>query len=122
MTFFQHYKSGVINGACGDQMDHGVLVVGYGATPSGQRYWKVKNSWGSAWGDAGYFLLARGAKKSAARPYGECSVLANAVEATGAPPACSTNRCPPPSAWGLIPSMRANSFPLWRAIRSGALA
>merc|ERR1712196_128818 len=41
---FQLYKSGVFSSAtCGTQLDHGVLVVGYG-TESGKQYWKVKDS------------------------------------------------------------------------------
>lgn len=58
---FQHYTSGVISAdaGCGQQPDHGVLVVGYG-TENGVDYWKVKNSWGSSWGDAGFLKIARG--------------------------------------------------------------
>jgi len=43
---FQHYKSGVLNGACGTNLDHGVLVVGL----TDDAY-IVKNSWGSDWGE-----------------------------------------------------------------------
>jgi len=55
---FQFYQSGVFSGVCGQNLDHGVLVVGYGdsgTTP----YWKVKNSWGTTWGMQGYILIIR---------------------------------------------------------------
>merc|ERR1712054_650110 len=40
---FQLYRSGILdNSGCGTNLDHGVLVVGYG-TGSGKDYWKVKN-------------------------------------------------------------------------------
>ena len=56
---FQLYKSGVITGDdCGQKLDHGVLVVGYG-TESDQDYWLVKNSWSSSWGDDGYVKIGK---------------------------------------------------------------
>jgi C1A family cysteine protease len=55
---FQLYKKGVYSGLCGTKLDHGVLAVGYGSL-DGKNYWKVKNSWGSGWGSAGYILIER---------------------------------------------------------------
>jgi cathepsin L len=55
---FQLYKKGVFSGNCGHNLDHGVLAVGFG-TENGQKYYKVKNSWGATWGLNGFILMAR---------------------------------------------------------------
>jgi len=59
---FKYYKSGVMTGTCGTALDHAVLVVGYG-TEDGVDYWKIKNSWGSYWGEGGYIKIERGSNK-----------------------------------------------------------
>lgn len=51
--------------------NHVVLVVGYGKS-NGVDYWKVKNSWGTEWGEEGYFRIRRGTD--------ECSIESIAVE------------------------------------------
>jgi len=68
-TAFMLYAGGVMSGACGTKLDHGVLAVGYGAQ-DGVKYWLVRNSWGPSWGEGGYIKLARGIKSKA----GECGI------------------------------------------------
>ncbi|GMP47482.1 hypothetical protein CsSME_00015186 [Camellia sinensis var. sinensis] len=56
---FKFYSSGVFIGNCGTNFDHVVTVIGYGATSDGTKYWLVKNSWGSRWGENGYMKIKR---------------------------------------------------------------
>jgi hypothetical protein len=70
---FQFYKKGVLTGQCGSTLDHGVLATGYG-TLDGTKFWRVKNSWGPAWGDNGYVNIQRGKPVKG----GECGLLLSA--------------------------------------------
>merc|ERR1712060_671893 len=72
---FQQYKSGVMTGDCGTSLDHGVLLVGYG-TDGNDDYWKVKNSWGSDWGESGYIRLFRNCNANSGK--GQCGILLSA--------------------------------------------
>jgi len=59
---FHFYDTGVYYepNCSPDNLDHGVLVVGYGTdADSGEEYWLVKNSWGTSWGEKGYIRMAR---------------------------------------------------------------
>jgi cathepsin L len=68
---FQFYSSGVLTKACGTNLDHGVLLVGYG-NQAGLDYYKVKNSWGTSWGQQGYVLLGRGPSYNGNK--GQCGI------------------------------------------------
>jgi hypothetical protein len=76
---FQLYKSGVFtSNSCGKNIDHGVLLVGYGSS-NGIDYYILKNSWGISWGDQGFMLLGKGFQPNSIIPYnngaGQCGVL-----------------------------------------------
>ncbi|EER88858.1 ervatamin-B [Sorghum bicolor] len=70
---FQHYSSGIFNGPCGTNLDHGVTVVGYGSE-NGKAYWIVKNSWSDSWGEAGYIRIRR----NVFLPVGKCGIAMDA--------------------------------------------
>ena len=54
---FQLYKSGVINDkTCGINVNHATLAVGYN-TQAGSNYYIVKNSWGTSWGEHGFYRI-----------------------------------------------------------------
>ena len=59
--YLLHYKSGVFSQPdCNKRPDHAVNIVGYGKQ-DGIPYWKVRNSWGTQWGEGGYMKMKRGA-------------------------------------------------------------
>jgi C1A family cysteine protease len=68
---FRFYKTGVYNpSSCPGQINHGVLAVGY-CTKSDIPNYYVKNSWGTGWGDKGFFRIAFGTGR------GTCSIAGN---------------------------------------------
>ena len=66
-----YYTGGVFNDdSCGTWLDHGVLLVGYGTDSTDGDFWKVKNSWGTDWGEDGYIRFERDMTQS----YNVCGV------------------------------------------------
>jgi len=59
---FYYYTAGVYQHAWGEhQGGHAVMIVGY---DDNEGYWIAKNSWGTGWGEEGWFRIA----------YGECGI------------------------------------------------
>jgi len=52
---FQNYSGGIFNAAC-TNIDHAVILAGYGISGTTQ-YWLVRNSWGPTWGESGYIRI-----------------------------------------------------------------
>jgi cathepsin C len=82
---FLHYHSGIYHHTGlrdpfnpFELTNHAVLLVGYGTDQdTGLDYWIVKNSWGTRWGENGYFRIRRGTD--------ECAIESIAVAATPIP-------------------------------------
>ncbi|CAA6670076.1 unnamed protein product [Spirodela intermedia] len=71
-TDFIFHKKGVFSGRCGQKLDHGVLVVGYGRE-DGKDYWLIKNSWSTFWSENGYGKIERNINA----PFGKCGIAMN---------------------------------------------
>jgi len=77
---FMHYKGGVYHyTGLTDKFNpleltnHAVTLVGYGVDDvTGEKFWTVKNSWGTQWGEDGFFRIRRGND--------ECAIESMAVE------------------------------------------
>jgi len=61
-NLWNSYSSGILS-VCGTSVDHCVQAVGVYPTTGG--YWKVRNSWGTSWGESGFIRLAYGANTCA---------------------------------------------------------
>ena len=54
------YTGGIFDDKTGDvELVHDISVVGFGVE-NGVKFWNVRNSWGSHWGEQGFFRVVRG--------------------------------------------------------------
>jgi cathepsin C len=79
---FMYYKTGVYRSGPNkihqewEQVDHAVLLIGFGVDKK-QAYWTLQNSWGTDWGEAGFFRMDRGNDESGCE---SIAVAADVVE------------------------------------------
>ncbi|KAJ0406250.1 hypothetical protein ATCC90586_008208 [Pythium insidiosum] len=73
---FRHYGGGIYDASdCksdGKEVNHAVVVVGYGETDQGEKYWIIRNTWGTMWGENGYMRIMRGNSRD--HPHGPCNL------------------------------------------------
>ncbi|KAL0249402.1 hypothetical protein GEMRC1_004634 [Eukaryota sp. GEM-RC1] len=61
---FMSYKSGIYHHVSGSlRGGHALRIIGWGVE-DGVDFWTVANSWGSGWGENGYFRIRRGVNES----------------------------------------------------------
>lgn len=84
---FRMYERGILTEQflkCSDasnEINHAVTIVGYGKSESKtiqsswcEEYWVVRNSFGSSWGEQGFFKLCADGAGSSRIPYGTCHI------------------------------------------------
>ena len=118
---FQGYASGVFNACSRKATNHETEIVGYscessrdtsgncvfdasGNLPPGVGYWKIRNSWGTGWGEQGFYRI-----KMTATNGSRCNNVAEEVGVleTGTTPAPPTPPTPPtptptPFDWSVV--------------------
>jgi len=62
------YSHGILSACQPDAViNHAVVLVGYGESPTGHKYWLIQNSWGNQWGEGGFLRLSRRANTAEQR-------------------------------------------------------
>ncbi len=87
--FYLYYRSGVYSYTSGSYVgSHAIVIVGYqdDATYPGGGYFRVKNSWGTSWGEAGFFRIAYSELNSVVN-FGDYTLAYQSAVASGIPAA-----------------------------------
>jgi len=71
-SFMKDYKGGIFEDKTGEsRIRHVISLLGWGETNDGTKYWIGRNSWGTYWGENGFFKIVRG--KDNLKIESECS-------------------------------------------------
>ncbi|MEW5308602.1 MAG: hypothetical protein WDW38_000547 [Sanguina aurantia] len=107
------YVGGVFDAPCcveKIELDHAMVVVGYGTSPEGDDYWLMKNSWSDSWGEAGFMKM----KRNDPRAIGHCAVASMPTMVFRGPK--------PPASPSTASSTQSQSSKLQRKISLGSSA
>ncbi len=109
--FYYYYKSGVYSYTSGNYVgSHAVLIVGYqddSAYPGGG-YFRVKNSWGTGWGESGFFRIAYSELTSVVN-FGDWTIAYETIDLSSLPAAPSGLAANPVSSSQMIVSWTDNA-------------
>jgi len=75
---WQSYSGGIMSDCTFQQLDHGVLLVGADTDETAGDFWRVKNSWGTGWGEDGFIRVTKGT--------GQCGIANAASTPTAGKP------------------------------------
>nr|AFA34858.1 cathepsin L-like protein [Trypanosoma dionisii] len=89
------YTGGVLTSCVSNELDHGVLLVGYNDSAA-PPYWIVKNSWGTLWGEDGYVRIAKGTNQCLVKEEASSAVVGGPGPAPE-PNTTTTTSAPGPS-------------------------
>jgi len=57
---FELYTGGIYSQNKEPMINHVISVAGWGTAPDGTKYWIGRNSWGTYWGEQGWFRIVQG--------------------------------------------------------------
>ena len=77
-TYWETYASGIVH-SCGTDVNHCVQIVG---VDTSEKYWKVRNTWGTEWGEDGYIRIALGSNTCAIATDPTYSKVSKALDPT----------------------------------------
>ncbi|KAF8300355.1 putative cysteine peptidase [Trypanosoma cruzi] len=89
------YTGGVMTSCVSEQLDHGVLLVGYNDSAA-VPYWIIKNSWTTQWGEDGYIRIAKGSNQCLVKEEASSAVVGGPGP-TPEPTTTTTTSAPGPS-------------------------